>query len=125
PPSYPIVGNLLQLITRPLDKLNQWSKEYGPIYSVYLGQKFFIVLNNHEVVNDLIVKRGSNYSSRYDFNNSNSILVKSNLIALTPYGDKWKRDRTVAYSALTSISIKSYYNYITNDSERLLKDLMT
>jgi len=55
PPSLPFVGNLLQLSVRPLDKLNYWSKKYGPIYGINLGQRYFIVLNNHEVVNDLIV----------------------------------------------------------------------
>ena len=66
PPNFPIIKNLLQLIIWPLDKLNQWSDKYGPIYGVHLGQKFFIILNNHEVVNDLIVKCGSNYSSKYN-----------------------------------------------------------
>jgi cytochrome P450 len=124
PQSLPFVGNLLQLRVRPLDKLNNWSKKFGPIYSITLGQRNFIVLNNHEVVNDLIVKCGSLYSSRYNFNNTNPTLIKSNSIALTPYGDKWKRDRTIAYSALTSRPIKSYYNYISNDCEILLRDLM-
>jgi phenylacetate 2-hydroxylase len=124
PQPFPFVGNLLQLRNRPLDKLNIWSKKYGPIYGINLGQKYFIILNNHEVVNDLIVKCGSLYSSRYNFHNTNSILIKSNSIALAPYGDKWKRDRSVAYSALTSRPIKSYYNYISNDSDMLLKDLM-
>lgn len=124
PQPLPFVGNLLQLRVRPLDKLNKWCKKYGPIYGINLGQRYFIVLNNHEVVNDLIVKCGSLYSSRYNFNNTNSILIKSNSIALTSYGDKWKRDRSIAYSALTSRPIKSYYKYIYNDSGILLKDLM-
>uniref|UniRef100_A0A1D1YZD1 Cytochrome P450 1A1 n=1 Tax=Anthurium amnicola TaxID=1678845 RepID=A0A1D1YZD1_9ARAE len=124
PLSFPIVGNLLQLTVRPLDKLNQWNKKYGPIYGLNLGQKYFIVLNNHEVVNDLIVKSGSKYSSRYHFNYTNPVLIKSNLLALAPYGDKWKRDRSVAYSALTARPVKSYYSYIVNDSEIFLKDLM-
>lgn len=124
PRAFPFVGNLLQLSNRPLDKLNNWSKKYGPIYGVNLGHRYFIVLNNHEVVNDLIVKCGSLYSSRYDFHNTNPILIKSNSIALSPYGDKWKRDRSVAYSALTSRPIKSYYDYISNDSDVLLRDLM-
>ncbi|CAB4377592.1 unnamed protein product [Rhizophagus irregularis] len=124
PRPFPFIGNLLQLRTRPLEKLNKWRKEFGPIYSIELGQRHFIVLNNHEVVNDLIVKCGSLYSSRYNFHNTNSILIKSNLIALTPYGDKWKRDRSIAYSALTSRPIKAYYKYIYNDSDILLKDLM-
>ncbi|GBB87357.1 hypothetical protein RclHR1_01380019 [Rhizophagus clarus] len=124
PRAFPLVGNLLQLSNKPLDKLNKWSKKFGPIYGINLGQRYFIVLNNHEVVNDLLVKCGSLYSSRYDFHNTNPILIKSNLIALSPYGDKWKRNRTVAYGALTSRPIRSYYNYIYNDTDVLLRDLM-
>jgi len=124
PPQLPFVGNLLQLSIRPLDRLYKWIKKYGPIYGIKLGQRDFIVLNNHEVVNDLIVKCGSLYSSRYNFHNTNPILIKSNSIALTPYGDKWKRDRNIAYSAFTSRPIKSYYDYIYKDAEILIKDLM-
>ncbi|CAI2168126.1 10841_t:CDS:2 [Funneliformis geosporum] len=124
PPTFPIVGNLLQLNVRPLEKLYQWNIKYGPIYSIKLGQKYIIILNNHEVVNDLIVKQGSKYSSKYNFSNLNTILIKSNSTAFTPYGNQWKRDRSIAYSALTSRPIKSYYNYILKDSDQLLKVLM-
>ena len=65
PPTLPILGNLHQMpTTQPWLQFEKWAKEYGPIFSLMLGTKVWIVLTQDQAVQDLLVKRGSIYSSR-------------------------------------------------------------
>lgn len=66
-PGYlPVVGHLLQLLKPvPVQQLfHKWSLEVGPIFTCYFGNQRWIVLNSIESFRDLIVDRGTVYSSR-------------------------------------------------------------
>lgn len=62
----PVIGHLLKLINPvPIHEIfTKWSQEVGPIYTLYFGSQRWIVLNNVETIKDLIVNRGTIYSSR-------------------------------------------------------------
>lgn len=66
-PGYvPILGHLLQ-IAKPLtvhQLFLDWSRQVGPIFTCYFGTQRWIVLNSAESIKDLIVERGTIYSSR-------------------------------------------------------------
>ena len=47
-------------------QLQQWAKEYGPIYSLMLGTKTTIVLSSDIAIKELLDKRSSIYSDRPD-----------------------------------------------------------
>lgn len=66
-PGYiPLVGHLLQLIKPvPIHELFfQWSQRLGPTYTCYFGSQRWIILNSIEAIKDLVVDRGTVYSSR-------------------------------------------------------------
>lgn len=67
PPTLPLIGNLHQM---PKEKghlqFQKWAEEYGPVYSLILGQNVMIVLSSDQAVKDLLDKRGNIYSSRPD-----------------------------------------------------------
>lgn len=66
-PGYlPVIGHLLQLIKPvPIQQLfYRWSLEVGPIFTCYFGTQRWIILNSVETIRDLIVDRGTVYSSR-------------------------------------------------------------
>ncbi|KAF7723123.1 hypothetical protein EC973_002353 [Apophysomyces ossiformis] len=66
PGKVPILGHLLQF-AKPMgvqELFRQWSLMVGPVFSLHLGRKRWIVLNSIDAVQDLIVKRGTIYSSR-------------------------------------------------------------
>lgn len=44
----------------------KWAQEYGPIYSLILGTKTFIVLTSDQAVKDLLDKKSAIYSDRMD-----------------------------------------------------------
>ncbi|KAK7728483.1 hypothetical protein SLS57_002371 [Botryosphaeria dothidea] len=48
------------------EQFTKWAKQYGPIYSLMMGTKTIIVLNNDQVVKDLLDKRSAIYSDRME-----------------------------------------------------------
>lgn len=66
-PGYlPIIGHLFQVMKPvPVHQMfHQWSQQVGPIFTCYFGTQRWIVLNSIDTIKDLIVERGTIYSSR-------------------------------------------------------------
>lgn len=67
PPTLPVVGNLHQIPSQKRHlQFGKWAQEYGPIYSLILGTKVYIVLSADYAIRDLVDKRGPIYASRPD-----------------------------------------------------------
>ena len=66
PTGVPFFGNALSLKQNDglLNQLLDLSKEYGPVYSVYIGRKLQVVVNGWENIKDLTVKSGLDYGDR-------------------------------------------------------------
>lgn len=69
--------------------LHSWTKKYGPIYSVWMGNQLFVVLNEPTVVRDLLVLNGANFSGRWNYFMKNETILKGGAITATPYNDTW------------------------------------
>ncbi len=50
----------------PHVKFQKWARQYGPIFSLIIGTKTFIVLSSDTTVKDLMDKRSAIYSDRPD-----------------------------------------------------------
>lgn len=66
PWGWPIVGNLFQRGTDPADTYHKWSKIYGPVFRIRLGNKWVIVINGAEAADELLAspQYGSVFQSR-------------------------------------------------------------
>ncbi|KAI9316803.1 hypothetical protein BX666DRAFT_196693 [Dichotomocladium elegans] len=66
PGRLPIVGHLPYLAQNITvqELFRRWSLEAGPIFTVQLGTKRWVILNSMEAINALIVGRSTIYSSR-------------------------------------------------------------
>lgn len=61
----PLLGNVLQFKTEHYhEQFYQWSLKYGPVISVHLGPKLCVVVNDQETANEVLVKRGADFSGR-------------------------------------------------------------
>ncbi|XP_048186022.1 cytochrome P450 2F1-like [Perognathus longimembris pacificus] len=68
PRPLPVLGNLLQLPSRDLlTSLTKLSKEYGSVYTMYLGPRRVAVLSGYHTVKEALVDQGEEFSGRGDY----------------------------------------------------------
>ncbi|KAJ8507987.1 hypothetical protein ONZ45_g9710 [Pleurotus djamor] len=126
PPRLPVLGNLLQLtesesIWRPM---TTWGQKYGPIISLSaLGQPL-MVLNSHKVASDLLDRRSSIYSDRPGNIVVGELLTKGYLMAITRYGDLWRRMRRAAHEAVGPHIYKEYFPQLEVEASVLVSTLL-
>lgn len=99
PKPLPLLGNLLQVDLKRLDKsLFDLSKKYGPVFTVYFGLKKVVVLAGYKTVKQALINHAQEFGDRevtpifYDFNKGHGILFSN--------GDSWKEMRRFALSTL-------------------------
>ncbi|XP_062959438.1 cytochrome P450 2C9-like isoform X1 [Cynocephalus volans] len=65
PTPLPIIGNILQVDVKDISKsLSNFSKVYGPVFTVYFGQKPVVVLHGYEAVKEALIDMGEEFSGR-------------------------------------------------------------
>lgn len=76
PSGLPIIGNLHQLSLEAGHKqMKKWAEEYGSMYTIMMGpSQPVIVVSDERQVKALLVKRGSNFSSRPDHYMAHNVL---------------------------------------------------
>ncbi|EGN97598.1 hypothetical protein SERLA73DRAFT_75263 [Serpula lacrymans var. lacrymans S7.3] len=124
PPTFPIVGNALQLDSvAPWETYMKWSKTYGDlIYSRLLNQDV-IIINSERIARDLLDRRSYNYSDR-------PMLVTTELFGWTfnvgffCYGDKWRKHRRMMDDKLRSTAALAYRPLQMRKAHQLLIDIL-
>ncbi|KAH8556200.1 cytochrome P450 [Umbelopsis sp. PMI_123] len=128
PGHLPVVGHLLTLSTKePLEKLFlKWSREVGPIFTLKLGVKHWIIINDAATVKDLIVNRGTIYSSRDVSSTIVNGLFEGETgggFAFYEYGKCWRNLRRIAHSGLTKQKVDDYQPIFEQGTRLLLQVL--
>ncbi|TNN68840.1 Cytochrome P450 2K1 [Liparis tanakae] len=106
PKPLPLLGNLLQVdLRRPDSSLVHLSKIYGPVFTVYLGQKKIVVLAGYRTVREALVNHAEEFGGRevtpilYDWNKghgkpfNNSLPINyatSNVISAILFGKRFE-----------------------------------
>ncbi|KAL6241591.1 hypothetical protein RBB50_011614 [Rhinocladiella similis] len=123
PPTYPILGNLLQMPLKNFHtELQKWADQYGSIISLKLGCQDMILLNSPTVVKELIEKRSNIYSARPDlyireFGDNLNIALRDN-------DEVWRRQRKMYHVRLNVKTANNYLPYQTFDSLQLMHDML-
>ncbi|KAL0574732.1 hypothetical protein V5O48_007239, partial [Marasmius crinis-equi] len=82
PVGLPIVGSHPFLTHFPELTIDRWAKQYGPLYSVWLGNQLFMMISDPQIVKDLMVTNGAVFSSRKEmFLKSKKIFVGRGITA--------------------------------------------
>uniref|UniRef100_A0AAY4DVG8 Cytochrome P450 n=1 Tax=Denticeps clupeoides TaxID=299321 RepID=A0AAY4DVG8_9TELE len=65
PTGLPLIGNLHQVKKHaPFQTFREWSKQYGPVITVYLGLQRVVVLIGYETVKEALVDQAEDFSGR-------------------------------------------------------------
>ncbi|KUI55060.1 3-hydroxyphenylacetate 6-hydroxylase [Cytospora mali] len=126
PPGLPLIGNLWSIRSNAAAQYYEWSKKYGDIYQVQMGNVPVVVVNSAKAAKQLWVGHSQALSSRpitYTFHK-----VASSTAGLTigtsPYDDSLKRRKKGVAVAVNRPAIASYVPYLDAESRTFIRDLL-
>lgn len=142
PRGLPLIGNLAQIRKNAAEQYRLWSKEYGPVYQIQLGNVPVVVVNSAASAKVLFSHNAQALSSRPEFYTfhkvcltfdpfSSSLTVTFEILSNTagttigtsPYSDSLKRRRKGAASALNRPSVDSYVAHLDVETKTFIAEL--
>ncbi|KAI0792996.1 cytochrome P450 [Irpex lacteus] len=109
PPRLPILGNVLQVPTQmPWIQFTEWSKQYGPIFSLDLLGQQVVVLNTHKAAGDLFDRRSNIYSDRPRLVMAGEILTGGIFMVFARYTDVWRKMRRASHESFNPRAVEKY-----------------
>ncbi|KAF7627337.1 hypothetical protein Mgra_00009378 [Meloidogyne graminicola] len=108
PTPLPLFGNAFAINNSIYEKFQKWSKEYGPVYTVWLGEDPTVMVTDYEIMRDLFVKEGEVYAGR----NFMSELFKTCTASKGDYGgvirtegEPWKVVRRFGLQSMRNLGV--------------------
>uniref|UniRef100_A0A8C4WUR2 Cytochrome P450, family 1, subfamily B, polypeptide 1 n=1 Tax=Eptatretus burgeri TaxID=7764 RepID=A0A8C4WUR2_EPTBU len=106
PLPWPILGNALQLGASPHLAFLRLARRYGPVFALKLGSRNVVVLSGSKIIQQTLLKQGSDFAARPDFP-SFQMISRGKSMAFGTYGPLWKLHRRVAQSVVREFSTKN------------------
>lgn len=119
-----VVGNMLQIKAMQFHvSLEQWAREYGPVYTFAIGSEEFMVVTDNALIAAMLrdrpdaLRRGARLSDR---------LVELGVSGVfTGEGEDWRKQRKLVMRALTPEVIRRFFPTMIAMTERLRLRWMT
>lgn len=125
PRPLPFIGNKFDVPNKhPWIQFQEWSKTYGPIYTLWFGRRPTVIISDPTVAVDLLEKRSNKYSSRPRFVVMGELLWDGSAILVKPYGKEWLVRRKALHSALTPRVLLNYRPVQQAEAARLCQHLL-
>ncbi|KAM0790540.1 hypothetical protein ACM66B_003409 [Microbotryomycetes sp. NB124-2] len=125
PKGVPVFGNMFQLPkSRPWVKMEEWTREYGPIYKLKLGRREMVVLGRADVALALLDKRSAIYSSRPRMIMTGELVSRGLRMTFMPYGDLWRRQRKLLHQLTSPKAAASYEPIQEQESAQIVRDMI-
>jgi cytochrome P450 len=110
PRGLPFVGNLLSLSLKGTWRtLTELKQRYGDLVFFHGFGQSVLVLNSMEAIDDLLNKRGQNYSHRPVFTVVGELMGLNQGMPLLPCDKEWRNQRKIVNSAFSQHAIKQYH----------------
>ncbi|KAH9991557.1 cytochrome P450 [Russula vinacea] len=107
----------------PERALRAWSRTYGPLFSVWMGNQLFVIISDARVAKDLLVSNGSIFSSRRQYFMKNQTILRGRAITASAYNDTWRQHRRIAMQLLTPKAIQGYSGVLDYEAHILIRSM--
>ena len=126
PTGLPILGNIHQIRVNAAEQYRQWSKQYGPVFQIMLGNVPVIVVNSSKSAREIFGANSQALASRPEFYTFHKIVSSTagTTIGTSPFSDSLKRRRKGAASALNKPSVATYIEHIDVETRDFLKEFL-
>ncbi|GAB7356640.1 hypothetical protein MBLNU459_g7360t1 [Dothideomycetes sp. NU459] len=124
PPGHPLVGNIPDIKYNAAEKYREWSKTYGDVYQIQLGNVPVIVVNSAQSARAIFGQFSQALSSRPVFYTFHKVLSNTagTTIGTSPFSDSLKRRRKGAASALNKPSVQTYLPHLDIETLAFVKE---
>nr|KAG5708844.1 hypothetical protein BaRGS_009253 [Batillaria attramentaria] len=102
-PALPLLGHLHLLDKDPRPKFREWRRQYGDVFSLYMGGQLVVVLNGYHVIKEALVKQADVFTIRPSMFITDYI-TRNRGIAFAS-GPAWKEQRKVCLEILRSLGM--------------------
>ncbi|XP_062959206.1 cytochrome P450 2C9-like isoform X2 [Cynocephalus volans] len=124
PTPLPLIGNTLQLGVKNIKQCyRNFSKVYGPVFTVHFGMKPVVVLYGYEAVKEALIDMGEEFSGRGSFpvverTNKGHGIIFSN-------GKRWKETRRFSLMTLRNFGMgkRSIEDRVQEEARCLVEEL--
>ena len=125
-PGWPIFGNLTQLGDNHAKVTQDWSKKYGPVFQVRMGNRRIVFANTFDSVRNLWITNQSALISRPTLHTFHTVVSSSEgfTIGTSPWDESCKARRKAAATALNRPAVQSYMPIIDYESTKSIKELL-
>ncbi|TKA74978.1 hypothetical protein B0A49_02553 [Cryomyces minteri] len=124
PTPIPFVGNTQLPKRSPWIRFQEWSRTYGPIFTIWIGRRPTIIISDPIVAAELLEKRSSKYSSRPRMVAMGEIYWQNSSVLVQPYGKEWSVRRKLLHHALTPSALRLYKPVQEAEASRLCYQLL-
>ena len=119
PRGVPVFGNALQIKPSRMHlQLEQWCRDFGPVFKLRLGQRRVVVVGDHAVVAAILRDRPDG------FRRTTRLEEIWTEMGLTPgvfgaNGDSWRRQRRMVMAGFDPAHVKRYFPSLQTVAQRL------
>nr|KAG5689236.1 hypothetical protein BaRGS_014892 [Batillaria attramentaria] len=99
----PLLGHLHLMGKDPRATFRNWRRQYGDIFSLYMGQQLTVVLNGHNVIKEALVKQADVFSDGADFGLVFLVTDEKGIAAAS--GAEWKTVRKASLEILRELGM--------------------
>ncbi|XP_043782848.1 cytochrome P450 2C19-like [Cervus elaphus] len=124
PTPLPILGNILQLDVKNISKsLNNLSKVYGPVFTLYFGMKPMVVLHGYEAMKEALIDLGEEFSGRGRLPVNEKVRKGHGI--LFSNGKRWKETRRFSLMTLRNLGMgkRSIEDRVQEEARCLVEEL--
>ncbi|KAK3071707.1 hypothetical protein LTR53_008173 [Teratosphaeriaceae sp. CCFEE 6253] len=125
PRPLPFLGNKFDIPkSSPWLQFEKWSKQYGPIFTLWIGRKPTLIISDPQIAADLMEKRSNKYSSRPRMVVMGEVYNGNASILTQPYGKAWLTRRKLLHQALSPKALRLYKPTQEAEASRLCHALL-
>lgn len=100
PVPFPVIGNMLQMGTKPHLGLTKLAKTFGKVFRLTVGIHRIVVVNDIDVAREALVKKSNDFAGRPLLYTADLISRGGKDIAFGDFSPTWKLQRKIGHSAL-------------------------
>ncbi|XP_059102751.1 cytochrome P450 2C25 isoform X1 [Peromyscus eremicus] len=124
PTPLPVIGNFLQIDVKDISQsLTNFSKVYGPVFTLYLGRQPTVVLHGYEAVKEALIDHGEEFAGRGSFPMAEKI--NKGLGIIFSNGSRWKEIRRFSLMTLRNLGMgkRTIEDRVQEEAQCLVEEL--